>query len=172
LPTPRTRLVGRDAERTAARAALLDEASPVLTLIGTGGADKTRLALAIAHESAEHFADGIVWADLTSLADAALVPTAIALALDLSPAAGRPLAEQLARALRPRQTLLLLDNCEHVDAAVADLVFVLLAGLDDIQTALYSRIRAPELDQMACNSASPSTACPTSQARPTASSTV
>jgi hypothetical protein len=72
----------------------------------------------------------------------------------------------------PRQTLLLLDNCEHVDAAVADLVFVLLAGLDDIQTALYSRIRAPELDQMACNSASPSTACPTSQARPTASSTV
>jgi predicted ATPase len=171
LPTPRTRLVGRDAERTAARAALLDEASPVLTLIGTGGADKTRLALAIAHESAEHFADGIVWADLTSLADAALVPTAIALALDLSPAAGRPIAEQLARALRPRQTLL-LDNCEHVVAAVADLVFVLLAGLDDIQTALYSRIRAPELDQMACNSASPSTACPTSQARPTASSTV
>jgi predicted ATPase/DNA-binding CsgD family transcriptional regulator len=139
LPTPRTRLIGRDAERTAARAALLDEASPILTLIGTGGVGKTRLALAIAHEVAEHFADGVVWVDLTPLSDASLVPTTIALALDLPPAARRPAAEQVARALRPRQTLLLLDNCEHLLPETAELVGNLVMHCPALQILATSR---------------------------------
>jgi Mrp family chromosome partitioning ATPase len=58
LPLPRTRLIGREAERATARAFLLDDAVPLLTLTGSGGVGKTRLALAIAAELADHFSDG------------------------------------------------------------------------------------------------------------------
>ena len=60
LPTPRTRLFGRQAEVAAGRALLVDEAAPLMTLSGPGGVGKTRLALAIAAEVAELFADGVV----------------------------------------------------------------------------------------------------------------
>ena len=58
-PIPRTRLIGRDAEREAARTFLLEEAVPLLTLSGPGGVGKTRLALAITGDVADHFTDGV-----------------------------------------------------------------------------------------------------------------
>src|SRR3712207_755904 len=103
LPIPRTRLIGRDAERAAARALLLDEAVPRLTLIGPGGVGKTRLALAIAGDVTPHFTHGVTWVDLAPLADPALVPSVLASTLGLPPAPGRPVTEHLLRALRPRQ---------------------------------------------------------------------
>ena len=64
VPMPRTRLIGRDAERSLASTLLLDDAVLLLTLTGPGGVGKPRLALAIAAEVADRFADGIAWIDL------------------------------------------------------------------------------------------------------------
>ena len=84
-------------ERAAAQAYLLAEAVPLLTLTGPGGVGKTRLALAIAGNVAEHFADGVVWVDLAPLSDASLVPGAMASALGFVPTPDQPVADGLAR---------------------------------------------------------------------------
>ena len=107
-----------------ARALLLDEAVPLLTLTGPGGVGKTRLALAIAAGRGRRTSptawSGSIW---LPLADPALVPTRDRQRPRRRPSrASDPIEAQLVRHLRPRQTLLLLDNCEHLLAAVADLV--------------------------------------------------
>ena len=138
-PHPRTRLIGREVEIAAGRARLLDDAVPLLTLTGPGGSGKTRLALALATEVEPHFADGAAWVDLAPLADPALLPATVARALGVTPIPGLPLAEEIVRQLRPRQTLLLLDNCEHLLPAVAALVSSLLAACPALQVLATSR---------------------------------
>src|SRR3954463_318489 len=97
LPVVRTRLIGRETERAEARSLLLEEATPLLTLTGPGGSGKTRLALAVAGDVADHFTDGIVWVDLSSLVDPQLVTATVARALGIVPVAGLPINEQLVR---------------------------------------------------------------------------
>ncbi|MCD6029171.1 MAG: hypothetical protein K0S78_1345 [Thermomicrobiales bacterium] len=139
LPTLRTRLIGRNAEIAAARAFLLDESVPLLTLTGPGGVGKTRLALALAADVVSAFADGVVWVDLAPIADPVLVASTLAAALAFVPAPNQPVAAELARSLRTQQRLLLLDNCEHLAPAVADLVVTLLASCPAVQVLATSR---------------------------------
>jgi predicted ATPase len=139
MPIPRTHLIGREAELVTARAFLLDEAVPLLTLTGPGGVGKTRLALAIAQDVAEHFADGAIWVDLAPLADPQLVLPTIAWAVDVPDGGDQLLAERFVATLQRQQRLLLLDNCEHVLDACADLVSTLLAHCPALQVLATSR---------------------------------
>jgi predicted ATPase/DNA-binding CsgD family transcriptional regulator len=138
-PIVRTRLIGREVERASARSRLLEEAVPLLTLTGPGGVGKTRLALAIAEDVADHFADGVIWVDLAPLTDPALVSETVAPALGMAQVINSPVEEQLTRHLRLRQTLLLLDNCEHLLPSVADVIALLLASCPALQILATSR---------------------------------
>src|SRR5262249_11722965 len=94
---------------------------------GRGGGGKPRLALAVAAELAGDYPDGAAWVDLTPVRDPDLIASAIAQALGVREAAGRPLREALVEHLRERRLLLVVDNFEHVVAA-APLVAELLAA--------------------------------------------
>lgn len=139
LPAPRTRLIGREAEIAAACAFLLDAAVPLLTLTGPGGVGKTHLALVIAQEVLDAFADGAVWVDLAPLSDFNAVLTAAAMAVGSARRDGGQLLDDLSTTLQSRQCLLLLDNCEHVLAETAAIARTLLNRCPALQVLATSR---------------------------------
>src|SRR5215207_10055998 len=93
LPIPRTTLIGRDTEIAIARALLLTDAVPLLSLTGPGGVGKTRLALAIAHDVVPHFDDGAVFVDLAPLSNPDLVLSAVTRTLGVVEDGDQPLSQ-------------------------------------------------------------------------------
>jgi len=125
LRVPSTSLIGRESEVAGVAAAL--KAHQVVTLTGVGGVGKTRLALEVAARSADDFPDGVRVVELAPVADPAAVPEAFAAVLGIIQQPGLSLADSVAAALEGRSRLLLVDNCEHVLDAAAEMIEAILA---------------------------------------------
>ncbi|HMN27380.1 MAG TPA: AAA family ATPase, partial [Caldilineaceae bacterium] len=126
LPVPQTTFVGRKQAVEELRRLLA--AGRLLTITGSAGSGKTRLALRVAEMTLDAFGDGVWWVDLAPLGDPLLVPQAVASALHLRERSGASYSAQLVDYLRGRSLLLVLDNCEHLRDACAELVSALFAG--------------------------------------------
>jgi predicted ATPase len=143
LPVETSTFVGREHE-LGELAALLAH-TRLLTLTGVGGVGKTRLALELGRRHEEAYADGPLLVELDSLDDGALVPGAVAEALDLQALRSGTVVEVLAAELEPLELLLVLDNCEHVINSAAALVDALLRAAPKVVVLATSRepLRVP-----------------------------
>jgi predicted ATPase/DNA-binding CsgD family transcriptional regulator len=135
--TSLTSLVGR-AHDAAELTRLLDDYR-LVTITGPGGVGKTRLAIEAARGAEDQFPDGVWFIDLGAVADEAHVSAEVTSALGVHQDPSRPALEVLAEALASRRLLLVLDNCEHVLLAVADLCTALLKSADDVRVLATSR---------------------------------
>jgi predicted ATPase/class 3 adenylate cyclase len=137
LPRQLTSFIGREKEMTEVKR-LLSTAS-LVTLTGSGGAGKTRLALQVAAEVVEGFPDGVWLAELAPLVDPTLVSKTVASALKVPERPGRDITETLVDALRHKTLLLVLDNCEHLLPACGDLAQGLLRSCSHVRILATSR---------------------------------
>jgi DNA-binding winged helix-turn-helix (wHTH) protein len=119
LPAPVSEMVGRDDELGEIQG--LAASHRLVTLTGAGGIGKTTLALAVARELRPHFADGVWLAEFSALADPGLVPATLAATVGLELSGGDVSPRRVAQALANRRVLLVLDTCEHVIEAAAEL---------------------------------------------------
>ena len=139
LPAALTPFVGRQAELEQVHQLLADPVYRLLTLTGAGGVGKTRLALQVAGELQGGYPQGAWLVELASLSDPELIPQTVAATFDLRPGPDRPILTVLVDALRSRNLLLVLDNCEHLVAACASLANSLLQGCPDLHILATSR---------------------------------
>jgi non-specific serine/threonine protein kinase len=137
LPLQLSSFVGR--QREVSEVTRLLAAHRLLTLTGPGGSGKTRLALEFAAGVVRDFDDGVWMVDLAPLADPDLVPRAAAAVLGVRETPGIPLVDSLRAHLRPRRSLLVLDNCEHLVQASADLAAELLRSCRELRVLATSR---------------------------------
>ncbi len=130
LPFQLTSFVGREQE--IAQLEELVTTNRLVTLTGSGGVGKTRLAIEVANQLVEAFPDGVRWVELAALSDPRLVPQAVAQVLEVKEQPTRPLIETLRDHLASKKLLLVLDNAEHlVEGCVqfADLILHRSAGV-------------------------------------------
>src|SRR5258706_2348414 len=139
LPLHPTPILGREREVAEVGAQLRRDDVRLLTLTGTGGVGKTRLAIEAATQLAAAFADGAWFVPLSRISDPELVLPAIAHTLELKDSGATPLAEVLHRHLRDKELLLVLDNFEHLLAAARSIA-ALLASCPDVKVLVTSRV--------------------------------
>jgi predicted ATPase len=137
LPQPVTSFVGR--ERELADVKRLLGTTRLLTLLGAGGIGKTRLSLQAAADLLDDYRDGVWFVELAPITDERLVPQAAASVLGVKEEAGHPLADALVKFVRDRQLLLILDNCEHLVQACAELAGRLLRAGPELKVLASSR---------------------------------
>jgi predicted ATPase/DNA-binding CsgD family transcriptional regulator len=113
----------------------------LVTVIGSGGVGKTRLACEVAREIAPQFADGAWLVELGSVRDPALVPAVVAAALGIRQEQSGPILESMIAVLARQQLLIVLDNCEHVLGSVAELCRAVSPAADDVRILATSRER-------------------------------
>ena len=138
VPAPVSSLVGRDREAAAAGTLVRDPDIRLVTMTGSGGVGKTRLALRVAADVAPHFEDGVGFVELTSVREPELVVPSIAQALSVHHVEGRPALPALKDLLRGRELLLVLDNFEQVLAA-GPVVSALLEACPHLTLLVTSR---------------------------------
>ncbi|MBY0389071.1 MAG: LuxR C-terminal-related transcriptional regulator [Mycobacterium pseudokansasii] len=137
LPVQLTSFVGRQGEMNDVRQILAD--NRLVTLTGAGGVGKTRLAAQVAAQMAGGFADGVRYVDLAPITDPDLVPVAVIRVLGLPDQPGRATIDTLLRFIGERRMLMVLDNCEHLLDACAELVAALLGGCPAMTLVATSR---------------------------------
>ncbi len=137
LPRQLTSFIGREKEMADVKRLL--STAYLVTLTGSGGAGKTRLALQVAADVVDGYLDGVWLADLAPISDPGLVPKTVASALSVAEQPGRDMTETLVDALRSKAMLLVLDNCEHLLAACRDLAAALLRKCPEVRILVTSR---------------------------------
>jgi predicted ATPase/DNA-binding SARP family transcriptional activator/DNA-binding CsgD family transcriptional regulator len=137
LPAPRTIFVGREREMLEVKRALT--MTRLLTLTGAGGSGKTRVALEVARDLVGAYPEGVWLVELAPLADSELAPQAVASAVGVKEQPGEALVDTLARTLRTKQTLLVLDNCEHLVEGAALVANSLLDSCPHLRVLATSR---------------------------------
>jgi len=137
LPPHMTSFVNREVELAELREQL--DHSRLVTLIGPGGVGKTRLALELAAGLLDAFADGVWLVELAQLADPRLVVQAVASAVHVHEKTGPRLIDTVSQHLSGRRVLLVLDNCEHMVSACAELAVALLRGCPSLVVVATSR---------------------------------
>jgi predicted ATPase/class 3 adenylate cyclase len=137
LPSQFTPLVGRDNELAQVRELL--ERNRLITLVGPGGIGKTRLAAQIGADMLDRFPDGVWFVEFAALSDPTILPNAIAKVFGIQSEGNAPPLEAIFVALQRRKLLLILDNCEHVMEAAAELTDALLRRCGELRIMATSR---------------------------------
>lgn len=137
LPVMPTSFVGRNQEL--AEVEKLIRGARMVTLTGVGGAGKTRMALQVAAGMSEEYADGVWFVELAAVTEPEMVPAQAADVLGVQEQPGQPIRETLLTHLSDRSALLVVDNCEHVLSAAADLAGAVLKRSPDSRIIATSR---------------------------------
>jgi non-specific serine/threonine protein kinase len=137
IPIPLTSFIGREKELE--EVAKLFSISRLITLTGSGGVGKTRLAIQVVTDVLELFPDGVWFLDLASLNDPALLPNTLASLLGLQESGKQPVTDLLINYFNTRTALVIFDNCEHLIESSAQLIHSLLTSCESLSILATSR---------------------------------
>ena len=137
FPVQVTSFRGRERDVEEVRSLL--QRTSLLTLVGAGGIGKTRLALQVGAELIERYPDGVWFVELASLSDPELVPNVAAQVLEVTVPPNRQPIEAIVGVLRAKKMLVILDNCEHLIAAAAQLAHAIVTNCSGVRLLATSR---------------------------------